>query len=152
MINELAAYVRDLESKKPLPDLLVVARDTNCRGRATTQREIQNVLGPYAHFTLLALPDPHIERWLLLDSAAFREVLGRGCQAPDAKCARGRYKQALVQAVRDAGVTPTFGGLEHAEDLVGAMDLGRMVTADDSLGAFITAVRNLFRRWAAGAA
>ena len=33
-----------------------------------------------------AIPEPHIERWLLLDGAASRAAVGKGCQAPDLKC------------------------------------------------------------------
>jgi hypothetical protein len=55
------------------------------------------------------VPDPHIERWLLLDSQAFKEVLHRGCSAPDQKCDRDRYKLLLDEAVRAAEVEPLLG-------------------------------------------
>ena len=50
---------------------------------------------------IYAIPDPHIERWLLLDSAAFKKVLDKGCSAPTQKCERGLYKRLLLQAVRN---------------------------------------------------
>ena len=34
---------------------------------------------------VLAVPDPHVERWLLLDGAAFKAAVGHGCDAPDQK-------------------------------------------------------------------
>jgi hypothetical protein len=57
----------------------------------------------------------------------------------------------LEQAVRDAGEDPTLGGLEYTADIVAAMDLGRMVTADASLGAFVQNLRRWFqeRAWRA---
>ena len=58
---------------------------------------------------VLATPDPHVERWLLLDGAAFRQVFGRGCDAPNLRCDRDLYKQRLVAAILAAGITPTLG-------------------------------------------
>ena len=42
---------------------------------------------------ILAPPDPHVERWLLLDGAAYKAVFGKGCDTPDLKCDRNHYKQ-----------------------------------------------------------
>ena len=42
------------------------------------------------------VPNPHVERWLLLDGAAFKAAVGHGCDAPDQKCDRGRYKERLL--------------------------------------------------------
>jgi hypothetical protein len=66
---------------------------------------------------------------------------GRGCQAPDQKCDRDRYKQALIRAIADAGVIPTLGGIEFAEDLVQAMDLERAARADVSFKRFLDDLR-----------
>lgn len=91
-----------------------------------------------------AVPDPHVERWLLLDGAAFKAVVGHGCKAPDQKCDRGRYKQRLVEAVRDAGVTPILGGLEYAEDIVRRMNMDRAARTDRSLARFVDELRTIF--------
>ena len=96
---------------------------------------------------VLAVPDPHIERWLLLDGAAFKAVFDRGCRAPDQKCNRDRYKQLLVDAIRSAGVTPSFGGIEFAEDIMRHLDIDRAARADDSFRCFIINLRAEFRRW-----
>ena len=96
---------------------------------------------------ILAIPDPHIERWLLLDGAAFKAVFGRGCDAPDQKCDRGRYKQRLIEAIFAAGVTPSLGGLEFAEDIVQCMDIERAAQADDSFRRFVGSLRITFRGW-----
>jgi len=53
----------------------------------------------------------------------------------------------LIEAVLNTGETPVFGGIEHTEDIVNAMDLERMVTADPSLGSLITEVRRTFSSW-----
>ncbi|MDX1545689.1 MAG: hypothetical protein R3247_01805 [Rhodothermales bacterium] len=150
MINRLQSYVAELEKvggHVHIPDLIVVARDANCQGMAKTKKEVEGILGRYIDFTVLAVPNPHVERWHLVDSSAFSQVLGTGCSAPDEKCEKERYKKLLVDAVLKAGVTPLIGGLEHTEDLVKAIDLDRMTTADESLGAFISELRQRFRAW-----
>ena len=96
---------------------------------------------------VLAIPDPHVERWLLLDGAAFKTAVGHGCDAPDQKCDRGRYKKRLIDAVRDAGVTPILGGLEYAEDIVSAMDVSRAAQADRSFARFVDGLAGVFRGW-----
>lgn len=148
MMKRLDAYVEDLRRTRPLPDLVVVARDTDTRGLSQTQRDIEDALGEFAAFAILATPEPHVERWLLLDSSAFKAVLGTGCDALSKTQERDRYKRELADAVRAAGVEPLLGGLEYTEDIVAAMDLDRMVTADASLGAFVQDVRRWFRQQA----
>jgi hypothetical protein len=100
---------------------------------------------------ILALPDPHIERWLLLDGAAFKAVFGMGCDAPDRKCDRGRYKQRLVEAIYATGTIPGLGGIEYAEDIVQRINkrinIGRATRADSSFGRFVADLRDTFRRW-----
>ncbi len=98
---------------------------------------------------ICAVPDPHIERWLLLDSSAFKAVFGRGCDAPDRKCERGRYKKMLVDAIRTAGITPSLGGLEFADDIVNSMDLEHSAKADDSLRYFLDQLRAVLQQWQA---
>lgn len=96
---------------------------------------------------ILAVPDPHIERWLLLDGAAFKAVFGKGCGAPDQKCERDRYKQLLIRAISATGVEPSLGGIEFAEDLVRNMDIDRAAHADRSLERFVNELRAVFHGW-----
>lgn len=102
MKHELNDYLRALrQQREPLPDLIVAATDANCKGLNARTRELSN-LDARTPPTILAIPDPHVERWLLLDGAAFQAVFSRGCRAPDWKCDRGRYKQRLVEAIQGA--------------------------------------------------
>lgn len=96
---------------------------------------------------ILAVPDPHIERWLLLDGAAFKAVFGKGCDAPDQKCDRRRYKEQLIKAIHASGTVPRLGGMEYAEDLVREMDIERVSQLDRSFRRFVTGLRNRFREW-----
>jgi hypothetical protein len=142
VVVELREYLRDLRRLANWPDLVVIATDANCKG-AARRSEIPADQSPVA--AVLAIPDPHVERWLLLDGEAFRQVLGRGCQAPDQKCARDRYKHALIRAIADAGVTPALGGIEFAQDIIAAMDLQRGAQADAALQRFLEEFRRALR-------
>lgn len=146
VITEVNNYMRDLERQgDPRPDLIVVATDANCRGLNERMREIagREELAPMIH----AIPDPHVERWLLLDGSAFKAVFGVGCDAPDQKCDRRRYKQRLIEAIRDAGTTPRLGGIEYAEDIVQHMNINRAARLDRSFQRFVEAMRNKFQEW-----
>ena len=146
VVTELDAYLRDLKRQgSPWPDLLIVATDANCKGVNERTRQIGHRDEPAP--MILALPDPHIERWLLLDGAAFKEVFGMGCAAPDQKCDRGRYKERLIEAIYAAGTIPRLGGIEYAEDIMQRINIDRAASMDPSFRRFVTALRNTFRGW-----
>jgi len=119
MMNELREFTEELKAGRHyLPDLLLIATDADCKGITARTQEVMSCVPEALHsFTSCLIPDPHVERWLLLDSQAFKSILGLGCQAPDAKCERYRYKKLLREAVASCGVTPQLGGLEYAEGI-----------------------------------
>lgn len=137
-------YLIDIDRQgPPTPSLIVVATDANCQGYGTRSKEIG---GAEASIEIVrAIPDPHVERWLLLDGAAFKKVFGKGCEAPDQKCKRDRYKRLLIDAIHASGTTPSLGGIEFAEELVANMDLDRAARADASLGRFLGDLRRALR-------
>jgi hypothetical protein len=147
MLSALDEYVSDLRGLRTLPDLIVVGRDSNCRGVAETQDELDDHLQEFADFAIYAIPNPHVERWLLVDEAAFAEVFGTGCDAPDEKCDKDRYKEMLAGSIRNSALDTSLDGLEQAGDVVAAMDFDRMTTADDSLGTFLSTLGQQFRQW-----
>jgi hypothetical protein len=148
MLEEVRRFVRDLGAgQQPLPDLLLIGRDSNCQGYARAKAEVVNALGDYGGPVVVALPDPHIERWLLLDAEAFKEVVGKGCAAPDLKCEKDRYKGQLRQAIRDAGLQPLLGGLEYAQELIQAFHLDRVAHNDASFGHFLRDFRQHVNQW-----
>ena len=146
VVSELETYLRDLRRYEPLPDLIIVSTDANCRGRNGRLKEIRQADPPAP--MVYAVPDPHIERWLLLDGAAFKAVLDRGCPAPDLKCDRDRYKELLIRAVLDAGVQPNLGGIEFADKIMRNTDLSRASRADASFGHFVGDLSLTLRRLA----
>lgn len=148
VIKELKQFLRDLYQRPgALPDLIVVATDANCKGLTQRTRMVTEITDKTALRIVCAVPDPHIERWFLLDSAAFKVVFGRGCDAPDQKCERSRYKKMLIDAIRQGGITPSLGGIEFAEDIVKEMDLNRIARHDDSLGRLLSELSAVFREW-----
>ena len=149
VVRELRQYLRDLElGRDRRPDLVVVATDANCKGYTERRNEVTGLTGKAPIRTICAIPDPHIERWLLVDSSAFKQVFGQGCDAPDRKCERARYKRLLGDAIRKTGINPSFGGIEFAREIVEAMDLARAGGADDSLARLVDDLRAAFREWA----
>lgn len=148
VIQELRQFLRDLgRGTGGYPDLIVVATDANCKGLTQRLHEIRGVTDAMQVRVICAVPDPHIERWLLIDSAAFKTVFGRGCAAPDYKCERARYKRLLIEAIRQAGISPSIGGIEFAADIVAAMDLIRASRLDPSLQRFLDDLNAVLREW-----
>lgn len=148
VMGELRQYLRDLLNERGgYPDLIVVATDANCKGLNAREKEITEVTAKVPVRVVCAVPDPHIERWLLLDSAAFKAVFNRGCEAPDLKCERARYKKMLIDNIRQANITPSLGGIEFAADIVEAMDLDRIARLDPSFRRFLEALIGVFREW-----
>ncbi len=121
-----------------VPDAIVCATDANCQGLTARKREVQALIpSKYQQISVCAIPDPHVERWMLLDSAAFKLAVGEGCNAPDLKCEKNRYKTILADSVRGAGVAPLIGGLEYADKYIGHMNIDQVKSRDSSFGDFV---------------
>lgn len=148
VITELRQYQRDLQyNTEELPDLIIVGTDSNGRGFLQREKEINQGTSDLADRVIYMIPQPHIERWLLLDSEAFKKVFGKGCSVPKRKCDRDRYKRLLLQTIHDAGVIPLLGGIEHIADLVNAMDLQHLEQSDRSFRRFFRALQYRFDIW-----
>ena len=148
VIRELKQYLQDLHrNKENLPDLVIVGTDSNCTRISEREKEINQITSVFADIVISMTPDPHIERWLLLDSEAFKTVFGKGCSTPDQKCERDRYKHMLLNAIIDATKVPPLDGMERMEELVNAMNLQNMEQNDNSVQRFLRALRRQFRTW-----
>ncbi len=125
-----------------IPDVLVVAIDTNCSTFARTRTEIEEATHDQLRALLVtACPNPHIERWFMADLRSFNRVVGHQPALGTAKCERGYYKDHLKDAVRRGGHPQTLGGIEFASALVNDMNLYRAGRADRSLKAFVNELR-----------
>ena len=148
VITELRQYLRDLQSsREDLPDLIIVGTDSNCKGLSEREIEISQVTSDLADFVITMIPEPHIERWLLLDSEAFKIVFGKGCPVPDQKCERGRYKNMLLNAIYQATMVSPLDAIEHVEELVNEMNLQRVAQMDRSIDKLLSALQRQFRIW-----
>ncbi len=149
VLNELDLYqkmvLRGLATMS-LPDVLVVAADANCLGLAAKKKAIrQRLKKNFRDRTVLAVPDPHVERWYLSDRQAFKQVVGLQPPAERRKCERDRYKKILAQAVRDGGHPAILGGIEFAKELADSMDFYRAGRAEPSLKQFVSDAISAFR-------
>lgn len=148
VVRELKQFLRDLQrGTGSFPDLIIVATDGNCKGFTARRNEITSLTDRLSAHTICAIPDPHIERWLMIDPIAFKSVFGVGCDAPDQKCERDRYKRLLLRAIRNAGIFPALGGIEYAEDIVATIDIDKAAATDASLGHFVRDLRAEFTAW-----
>jgi hypothetical protein len=148
VITELRQYKRDLQrNREDLPDLIIVGTDSNCKGLSECETEISQVTSDLGDMIITMIPEPHIERWLLLDSEAFKTVFGKGCPVPDQKCERGRYKNMLLNAIYQATMVFPLDAIERVDELVNVMNLQRMAQSDRSIQRFFNPLQRRFRTW-----
>lgn len=148
VIAELGQYQQDLQhNDEDLPDLIIVGTDSNGKGFLQREKEIHQAIPNLVDRVISMIPKPHIERWLLLDSEAFKKVFGGDCSVPNRKYDRSRYKHLLLQAIRDAGVVPLLGGIEYMADFANAMNLQHMEQRDRSFRRFFRALQQRFEIW-----
>jgi hypothetical protein len=145
VVSQLEKYIRDISiGLEVMPKILVIAVDSNCKGLQETKKILSKKCGLYSDISIFAIPDPHIERWMLLDSGAFKSVFGKGCSAPDQKCEKDRYKVKLLDAIIDAGHYPSASGMERAEDVVENLNLSFCEERDESFKIFLKDLRRKF--------
>jgi hypothetical protein len=147
-LDELDNYRKLLEKGLTrLPTIIIVAIDANCKDFQQAHNEIEKHLtGHLQNRTIIACPDPHIERWYIADPVSFCDTIGSQPRIERIKCQRGRYKRILAEAIQSAGHISTLGGIEFALEIVQAMDLYRVSKAEPSLGIFITDLHTLLKR------
>lgn len=126
-------------------DLLVVAIDGNCRTYSRQRAEIVRLMSQanYRGAFACAVPNPHVERWYIADPIGFQQaVAGPGPPSvPRYKCERARYKKALSDALREAGLEAPLGGAEYGDEIAQQIDLQRAGRSDTSFKHFRDDVR-----------
>ena len=134
-------------------DWIMVVVDANCLGYNDRKQVMDRVVQAHPQFQQIvsyAIPDPHIERWMLVDEVAFRTVFRRGCTLPALKCAKDEYKRLLLREIRDSGIEPILGGEEYADDIVKVMNLGHAEINEPSFGLFLRTLKAQFNQWRSG--
>jgi len=151
IIQEFRRFLKDMRrTDEPVPDLFVVAVDGNCKGYNERVSQLRKLLKDTDHFKeriVFAVPDPHIERWYLLDQKALKEATGlaRAPDMPAYKCKKDYYKQVLRDALRE--LQPLLGGVEFAERIARAMtNLESLGQHDAGFARFISDLREQARK------
>jgi len=146
VLDELRRFLRDVNHERERPfALLIVAIDGDCHGYRERRDEIRAIVeqSGYPGPVICAVPDPHIERWYLADPHGLQQVLEVGSipKVPAYKCERGRYKQALREAIRQTGIAPPLGGLEYGSDIAETLDLYAVGKVDVGFKHFVDELR-----------
>jgi hypothetical protein len=149
-ISSYQNFLADAKRRKHLPaDLLIVGSDGNCKGFATRRDEIKAVVAnpPYP-IVVTAVPDPHVERWYLLDPSALSSAAGipKIPALPAHKCDKNYYKQLLRSAFYDSPIIPPLGGTEYGPLVADEMDLYAAGKADHGLAEFVGGVKSWLKR------
>jgi hypothetical protein len=149
-LKSLKQFLKDAKRRSHLAaDVLVVGSDANCKG-FVSRRDLISHIAAKSPFEIVipAIPDPHIERWYLLDMQALRQASGVPIvgDVPAYKCDKHRYKILLRDAFRESGIIPPMGGIEYGELVAANMDLYSACKLDAGLAAFVDRVRSWIRQ------
>jgi hypothetical protein len=118
-LRAFGQFLKDARCKRsPLQaDLLIVGSDANCKGFAERREAVLKTAAKSSYQEIItAIPDPHVERWYLLDVKAFTLAVGSrmAVAPPDYKCEKNHYKTLLRQTFLDNNISPPHGGFEYA--------------------------------------
>lgn len=143
-------FLKQAKKQKHLDaDVLIVGSDGNCNGFLKRKQQLLAASKsiPYPE-VITAVPDPHIERWYLLDDRALASVTGMPVRAvsPNVKCNKNLYKNLLKQAFTEQGLFPPLGGAEYGSLIAESIDLYAAGTLDHSLHDFVDQVRSWLRQ------
>ena len=153
IINEFKKFLKDSATTITQDvDFVVVAIDGNCKGYNERVKQLEKCIRPDHPFkgkVVYAVPDPHIERWYIMDQRAFKNGVGldRAPEMPPYKCKKAYYKQVLNKALKDSNVNSLLGGVEFAEKIVDQIEnLESFARQNSGCQAFIENLGNFLRR------
>ena len=142
--SELTKYARELALLKgQFYDVIIIVKDANCQRWQDIKRWITSKFKQIN--TIFAIPEPHIEKWYLIDPSAIKKIIGHGYTTPSGKCDRDYYKQELFKAIRQAGIIPPLGGIEYANDIVDYINIDKMDWGDRSFLSFMSEMHRVFK-------
>ena len=126
-LSAFRSFLKDAQRHGHLnADLLIVGVDANCKGFTVKRDLVLKVAAksPYGE-VITAIPDPHVERWYLLDLSALGKAAGTpiATTVPAYKCEKNHYKTLLRQAFIGSNIAPPLGGLEYGPLVAEHMDL-----------------------------
>lgn len=149
-IRAYKEFIKGVKKRKtPAADVLIVGSDGNCNGFVKRRTQLNDAAKGVPYSTVItAIPDPHVERWYLLDSQALAGAAGVPVQAapPNAKCDKGHYKKLLKDAFAQHNLFPPLGGAEYGPRVAETMDLYAVGVFDHALRDFIEQVRGWLKQ------
>lgn len=152
-IREFKTFMRDIMKTNPSDvDLLIVAIDGDCKGHRDQVDKLKQYIRqdhPLRDKVVYAVPDPHIERWYMMDQRAFKNGTGvaRSPSMPPYKCKKGYYKQVVRDALAKSDTVSLLGGAEYAEGIVASMtSLDALRNQNAGFQVFVDSLRTFFRR------
>jgi hypothetical protein len=142
-LSELKAWQRLAAANRAfVPDLLVVLHDSNCTPWNAVRQQVLSVVDEaVVPAAAIGCPDPHVERWLLADPAAFGRVIGVEPAADPGKCEREAYKKIVGEALAESGEPVLVDLWDVAAEIVDEMDLHRASRRQSSLRHFLRDLR-----------
>jgi len=145
VLAELRRFLLDVQSASTNPyQILIVAIDSNCAKYTKVRDDITNIVeaANYHSPVVLAIPNPYIERWYVMDPEAFKSATGATVvsRPPRKHRKRDSYKKILREALLTAGIRPILGGAEYGEKVARQIHLYNAEKVDRSFG---RCVRNL---------
>lgn len=148
---ELKTFLLDVQSASTNPyQILIVAIDSNCAKYTEVRKEIAAIVerSNYHSPVVLAIPNPYIERWYVIDPEAFKAATGATVvsKAPRRHCKRDKYKRILREALLTAGIRPSLGGAEYGEEVAKRIDLYKAERTDNSFGYFARDLKQNLRK------
>lgn len=146
--NSLGRFIENIKKGiEDMPDILVVVIDGDCnkytevRDRISYLIESKNVNIPCL---VVAIPEPHIERWYIEDQQAIQNAIGKvNYIKPKYKCERHYYKNILRELIRSANVdSPLLGGVEYGKEIAKNLNPNMM---DNSFKSFWQDLRSALK-------
>ena len=142
VLGELKMFLADVQSAATNPyQILIVAIDSNRAKYTEVRNNITTLIqkADYHSPVVLAVPNPYIERWYVLDPEAFKSATGATVvsKLPRKHRQRDSYKKILREALLSAGIKPILGGAEYGEEVARQIDLYKATKADKSFGYFV---------------
>jgi len=149
VITEIKGFQRALKKgaiPAGIPDLLVVLIDANCHDFQETKRNTASIIDKSIFpFFIIGCPNPHIEKWLLIDQHALNVLFGTSLSIPLGKCDKDFYKNELKKIIKDGGWPITQGGIEYSQDIIEEMDFIKAIKNDPSFGNFVSDLKSTLK-------
>jgi hypothetical protein len=152
VIKEFKIFLKDIaKTGRGELDILIVAKDGNCKGYNEQVKQLEKSIKPNHPIQdkiVYAIPDPHIERWYIIDQKAFKKgvEIEKAPELPQYKCRRDYYKQVLNRVLKESNINSLFDGKEYAEKIVENIEnLEILCTQYADFQSFIKELRRKFK-------